>query len=340
MGILPGWWLGVNDGRTEEPYLAPDEWDKVLRETGFSGVDAAIFDAPAPWHINANIISRPAKDTSMVPRRPRLSLLHHQGDEHSEFVREIRSAILKYGFQVDLCTLQDPPQRGTDLVSVLELEKPFFESISQTDLITFQGIVQSLETGTLLWITRPAQHNVASQPGFGLSLGLARTLRSELDVSIFTFEVDQIGGPAYAAIARLLTMIHQDPSIGTNDRAIRMDSEFILSGGEVQVGRYHHASLMGELASRAAEADAVELQIRKPGLLQSLQWVPLAATEPGPGEVVVEPRCAGLNFRVSTSSRYAPARLLVLQLSPSGPVLGALGGLRVQEGPYPLRFVA
>lgn len=168
MGILAGWWLGVNDGRTEQPYLPSDQWDRVLRDTGFSGVDAAIFDAPEPWHINASIISRPAENISNLPSRPPLSLLLHQGDEHSEFVQEISSVLAKSGFQMELCTLQNPPPAGKDIVSVLELETPFFESISQADLVIFQGIVGRLEGKHLLWITRPAQENVLSQPGFGL----------------------------------------------------------------------------------------------------------------------------------------------------------------------------
>lgn len=321
MGILPGWWLGVNDGRTEQPYLPSDQWDRILRDTGFSGVDAAIFDAPEPWHINANIISRPAENISKLPSRSPLSLLLHQGDEHSEFVQEISSVLAKSGFQMELCTLQNPPPAGKDIVSVLELKTPFFESISQADLVIFQGIVGRLEGKHLLWITRPAQENVLSQPGFGLSLGLSRTLRSELDVSISTLEVDRVGDFTYAAIARLLIRLHRDHSSGPDDRAIKRDTEFILSGSEIQVGRYHRASLAGDLDSRTAEPEAVKLEVGKHGLLQSLRWVPCAAVGPGYGEVVVEPRCAGLNFRVSIllsslllSSCWIPPLLLVIPL--------------------------
>ncbi|KAI0506314.1 hypothetical protein F5B22DRAFT_639320 [Xylaria bambusicola] len=38
-GTLGGWWLGADQGRTLNPYLSTEEWDKSLKCTGFSGVE-------------------------------------------------------------------------------------------------------------------------------------------------------------------------------------------------------------------------------------------------------------------------------------------------------------
>ncbi|RNJ56851.1 putative Hybrid PKS-NRPS biosynthetic cluster [Verticillium nonalfalfae] len=39
MGGLEGWWLGTGEGRKMGPGIDPREWDSILEENGFSGVD-------------------------------------------------------------------------------------------------------------------------------------------------------------------------------------------------------------------------------------------------------------------------------------------------------------
>ncbi|KAG5655084.1 hypothetical protein KAF25_000207 [Fusarium avenaceum] len=39
MGGLPGWWVGKDDGRRWGPTITIDEWDSLLKGTGFAGVD-------------------------------------------------------------------------------------------------------------------------------------------------------------------------------------------------------------------------------------------------------------------------------------------------------------
>ncbi|KAH7002677.1 hypothetical protein EDB80DRAFT_809883 [Ilyonectria destructans] len=60
MGLFPGWWLGALDGRGSEPFLSPEEWDSRLRASGFGGCEMVTFDNVRPYHINANIVARPA----------------------------------------------------------------------------------------------------------------------------------------------------------------------------------------------------------------------------------------------------------------------------------------
>lgn len=38
-GVLPGWWMGREDGRQHRPTISESEWDAILRRNGFSGVD-------------------------------------------------------------------------------------------------------------------------------------------------------------------------------------------------------------------------------------------------------------------------------------------------------------
>lgn len=56
-GPLPGWWLGVDEGRTESPLQSADQWSKQLLAAGFSGVDLAAYDFPEPDRHSALLLS-------------------------------------------------------------------------------------------------------------------------------------------------------------------------------------------------------------------------------------------------------------------------------------------
>ncbi|GJC96279.1 polyketide synthase [Colletotrichum higginsianum] len=48
-GTLPGWWRGVDEGRTLSPLVNASEWEAILKRAGFSGIDTMspprLFDA-------------------------------------------------------------------------------------------------------------------------------------------------------------------------------------------------------------------------------------------------------------------------------------------------------
>lgn len=57
MGGLPGWWLGVDDGRKYSPTVTAGEWHSVLRHAGFSGIDTItpdMDDLVAPYDVFAS----------------------------------------------------------------------------------------------------------------------------------------------------------------------------------------------------------------------------------------------------------------------------------------------
>ncbi|KAG4273107.1 acetyltransferase [Fusarium proliferatum] len=309
MGILPGWWLGAAEGRDKEPYLAPPQWDIALKAAGFSGVDAAIYDASYPYHLNANIITRPAKDSTGQPRatKGRLTLLHRPGDIDSSSIKQLRNVLESRGLETKMVALQEHEQLKAEnqdvIISLLELVTPFFSSISVAQLESFQRVVAGLGSTEMIWVTRPAQHSIGASddPGFGLSLGLARTLRSEQSLAITTLEIGQVNDASLQAVVSLVMSIlhHQEDGAESTRGATNLDPdrEYVVDNGVIKVARYHPVALTQELASRAAKPEAVTLQIGRMGLLQTLGWMPFPTSDPGYGEITIEPRCAGLNFR-------------------------------------------
>nr|A0A3G9H990.1 RecName: Full=Highly reducing polyketide synthase ALT1; Short=HR-PKS FUM1; AltName: Full=AAL-toxin biosynthesis cluster protein 1 [Alternaria alternata]BBG74267.1 polyketide synthase [Alternaria alternata] len=313
MGILPGWWLGAAEGRSEEPYLSPEQWDSLLRQTGFSSVDV-VYDAPSPYQVNANIIARAASEPQARDEKsngalgaPKAVLLHAPGDEVSERAAQIRSSLEESGLDTSLISIEQFQANATDtqgiIVSLLDLTTPFFASMSASKLTAIQSLVANLGSAHMMWILPRAQKDVScsDDPAYGMSLGLIRTLRSERSVAITTVEVDTFDNAAFSAVARLaIKLAHQQQGDRTSISSgsdLDPDREFVLTKGVLETGRFHPVSLTHEMAAHAPASEATTLRIGRAGLLQTLKWVDLAIKEPEHNEVVVEPRCVGLNFR-------------------------------------------
>ncbi|KAJ5400907.1 hypothetical protein N7465_011396 [Penicillium sp. CMV-2018d] len=63
-GPLSGWWAGVDEGRTESPLQSPEQWDDLLKQTGFSGVDLAAYDLPGPQRHSCVLLSTALVETA------------------------------------------------------------------------------------------------------------------------------------------------------------------------------------------------------------------------------------------------------------------------------------
>jgi hypothetical protein len=58
VGQLPGYWLGVEDGRPDGPFISEDEWNNRLAAAGFTGSDHVLHDYQMPYNSTSVIVSR------------------------------------------------------------------------------------------------------------------------------------------------------------------------------------------------------------------------------------------------------------------------------------------
>ena len=192
--------------------------------------------------------------------------------------------------------MQEIPPAGQDIFSLVEIKTPLFHTISGVEIAEFQQIVRNLGANGTLWVTRQTQM-ASSDPRFSLCLGLARTLRSELSILLATLDVDCVHGNTWLPIVDVFKKF-QDRDIEGN---VDPDYEFALSEGIINIGRYHAVSVLQELELADPHPNVLTLEIGRLGLLHTLKWVPYDSSPLGPDEVVVDPRCVGLNFRVFSS---------------------------------------
>ena len=294
-GNFSGWWLGEEDGRPYEPYISVSRWDQELKAAGFTGVETAIYDAEEPYQYCAAIVTQPESRTEMVPPNQCVTLLC---DRPGKGVSQGLIAKLQVcGWNVSVCRLGELPRQGQDIISSLDLEDPFFQAITEARLSAFQNILRNNKSQKFLWLTKPAQVDCRN-PRSAHSIGVARTIRSELAIPFHTLEINETEDDFSNLVMKILTKIQRTE----DSESLLPDREYIVDDGAIKIGRYHPFSLLQELSqsTEGASGRIITLEIAKPGLLQTLQWKEKAPSRTVPdGSVEIETRAVGLNFRVS-----------------------------------------
>lgn len=304
--------------------MHPERWDRELKAAGFTGNDAVIFDEEQPFQIDMTILSS-AKPDETPPPPAAVSLLSQSPD--GRLARMVAASLQKKGLSVDIVQLSQEPQRP--VISLLDLEEgPVLDNISPQsfqELLTFLLKSTTATSGRrgagLLWLTKPCQIQ-CQDPAYSQIIGLTRVLRSEHQAKIATLELDEaVSDGAMDALYSVFLAFHQEIVCGKPpaDDDVGPDSEYAWSRGAVLVARLHWMSVTQELAEQKAGhgTDSIrKLEILKPGSLQSLAWLEQPNKKPGLGQVLVEVRAVGMNFKASSISLFfsTPGVMSILTL--------------------------
>lgn len=295
MGFLPGWWLGADDDRVHEPYVTPERWTQELVAAGFNKPDALVLDGDAPYHQSVGIIASPAISFA---KSPRATLMCYSAD--GPYVGEMRSALEVSGIPTDTYLFgqgQPPPRQ--DIISLLDMQELTVHGFSQEAFATTVSCLTALGA-KMIWVM-PAAQVGCEDPRSAMTLGLARTARNELSAKIYTVELDGSTPvpEATRAVAEVLSRVYKPELDGD---AMDPDWEYAVVNGQVLVPRFHWQPMLEAFSGSAEEADgslSKALTIRSPGLLHTMEWVQSPRQGPLEGQVVVETKAVGLNFRVS-----------------------------------------
>lgn len=292
-GLFSGWWLGAEDGRVDEPFVGPEEWDTRLRKAGFDGTSSVTLDGESPYYINANIIAQPAIQIT-YPKR--LTLLT-RSQELGPLAQATQKVLVQQGYELDHCIWRKhTPPAEQDVISFIDIEgstKALLRDIVEDDLSFLLQTIDELSQSTLLWLTRPAQINCVD-PYNAQILGLARTARAELAVDFATMEIEHAGDGAALAVASVLRKLQRARQV---DSDLDPDMEYAWTNGEVHLSRFHWFPVGKALADAAPTPEAKRLVVGQRGMLQSLQWRGQTLEASEPGEVRVRTSTIGMNFR-------------------------------------------
>lgn len=185
MGGLPGWWIGHEDGRKYAPTIELEEWDTILRRTGFSGVDT---HTPMTDKVSlpGSIFCSMACDEQIDSlRNPLAHVTEQTGDDclvilqgANDIGKHLSSVLEPHFGQVivaeNLDSLPEIPARA-HILSLQDYGDSMFENLTENRWNNLQKLLESPQT--VLWVTSDAH---CSNPYAGMSTGLFRSLYHEL----------------------------------------------------------------------------------------------------------------------------------------------------------------
>jgi hypothetical protein len=192
MGGLPGWWVGLEDGRTTGPSLTLEEWDAVLREAGFGGIETS-SPMPDAVTVPGSVFVARAVDERVSLLRAPLSLAAPDAshgplvilgamEDAPRMVGELSQVLGSY-FSPILClpgledVVAETLPKDLNVISLIECNNGsgLFVDMEEPRWEKLKTLISS--SASLVWLLRQSR---AENPHAGTTLGLFRTLFYEL----------------------------------------------------------------------------------------------------------------------------------------------------------------
>jgi non-ribosomal peptide synthetase component F/SAM-dependent methyltransferase/NADP-dependent 3-hydroxy acid dehydrogenase YdfG len=216
---LPGWWLGRADGRVHAPTISEAQWDRVLAENGFSGVDVARRDFDE-CHYNTvmatqaiddrvAILREPLSmrngsktDNSLVPHINKLVIVGGREPPQRSVVRGLQKLLQPFLRDVSVVeSLEDLVTEsftsGTVTLCLADLDEPVWKTMTE---IRFNGMKKLfIGSSHILWATRGRSDH---EPYCNMTIGMGRSFQLESPhVSLQFIDFDMIGTDGSEAVA-------------------------------------------------------------------------------------------------------------------------------------------
>ncbi|KAL7945270.1 hypothetical protein V8C42DRAFT_357727 [Trichoderma barbatum] len=244
MSTLPGWFLGIDDGRVWAPTVSLEQWDELLRANGFSGVDVS----STPSHCSV-IMAQAVDETIQLIREPLVaapSALLSPGDflivggsAVSKLAQETKSILQAIVPSKTITVLPElegiQVPKGAIVLSIADLDSPVFRGMNPKRFRGLQDIMEKAEV--VLWVTSGAK--AGKDPYANATLGLSSTLRAErMDLRLQFLDLDDQSSVDPSFLAKmLLRLAYIDPS-KTEELLWTQEPELALRKGALYIPRY------------------------------------------------------------------------------------------------------
>ena len=338
---LPGWWLGepeIEVGaaqeylqssglasipasgialRTDGPLLSETQWDSVLKDSGFSGVDRSLHDYPGDIVQSHTVMLSTAS-------------IDHEKKSTSDSVQELvivrscesnRYSIdhLKEQLGMDnrctlrtICLSQTPHTdlKNSHCIFLDELERPMLANMTASDLEAIQNLCSA---AGILWLSQGGQPHSAASPDSGMAIGLARSIRLENPAMRFvTLELDAACLLSQSRTAEIISKVYRAAFTPEwDDRNTTHESEYMERNGVIFVPRVvqdmdteHRIQKMmqnpvPEEQVYTQDCRPVSLKMGTPGLLDTFYFAENDKIDRplGPDDVEILVKASSLNFR-------------------------------------------
>ncbi|KAF2754937.1 polyketide synthase-like protein [Pseudovirgaria hyperparasitica] len=234
-GTLPGWWLGEEPYRQMSAIANVPTWNKVLRSSGFTGVDFNIQDCV---HTEVQVSSLIMSTAFKMPTFPsRISIVGDR-DAPPNWHRELATTLYhKTGTSPHIEFLEDvQPDEKTLYIVTVEMSRCLVSSMDQK---TFEKLRHLLVDGMgILWVGRGGFID-AEKPHWGSISGLLRTLRREdTNKRCVHLDFDTNTNPwGLETVQHIMHVFEESLDYSTTDSD--MDWEYAVKDSVLHVLRYY-----------------------------------------------------------------------------------------------------
>lgn len=303
----------------------------ILQDAGFRTV-CSVDDDKIPVVCSARTQQEHANGVGTPSRQATILEPDERTEAHGAFSKSLQRALEDQGFSVTAESLAQASNgiesKSEVLISLLELEKPIFDNLSEREYEDIKTIFSKYER--LLWIAR------GDDPACGVIDGLSRCVGSEMEGT--TTQVlhlsDNTGmqhGPALA-VRILTTKSANEDEYHEHDGVLQV-ARIYQSPSENEAIRDHLHDSIRE--AKIGTDEALRLTVGKPGLLDTLHFVDddRELTDLADHEVEIEVKATGINFRdIMAAMGFIPMTVLGLEGSGIVTRTGSLASSQFKHG--------
>ena len=317
-GLFKGWWSAKEESRHWSPLMSQDQWNELLRNTGFSGAELALKGdptKPAPSPMVAVLVSTAvAAIPSIKPllsQAPVIYVLYENSSRTQNHVFEhLCHQQTMSGLSINLVPLNLELAASTDLANSKCIFLPSLDGFSLDELndkhLSYLKNLCCKSRG-ILWISTKSKDS-RIRPSHALATGLARTIESEnLDFSFITLTAESPVDPTQLAnhIWKILNTNPTRSEDGYENEYVEHDGILCIPRiveaphvtAQIYANQHEHQSISRPWKQESGKP--IKLAIEKVGFLDSLVFEEFELSSAGlaPGDVEVDVLAFGLNFR-------------------------------------------
>jgi hypothetical protein len=266
--------------------VSVERWQEELKVAGFGDVEFTIHGE----HAMAVALIMKAPRTAILPRSVNLLV----PEERSQWVVDVQAYFEKEGYQVNTCSLSQSPSLEGNVISLLDTAGPFFFDLKSANFQPLKECIRGPSVKHVLWVTKSSQIT-CQDPRYGLTQGFIRAFHGESyanGASAATLEIDNFDTHAI----RHLLQVYED-SCWTDSSAEPRRDEYALHKGVIHVARYQSMNIEKELQTPANDDVPRRLGLETTGLLESFYWREDAPSTLREGELRLQVKYVGLNFK-------------------------------------------
>ncbi|KAJ5683051.1 hypothetical protein N7462_006216 [Penicillium macrosclerotiorum] len=308
-GLLEQWWQGQAPYSKFGRCMDQSEWDALLRQTGYSGLDTTLSDSSNKPLPDCKVMISTATENKLISSVSSIEIIFDSAQADQLVLANLiaKQCSLFGCAPVRMVSMTeakgDQPTEEILRVFILELENLVWSDIQKDLYEQLQALLSS--TLRALWINQGGGI-LPTKPHFRLVEGLFRTLMEEdgrKQLNLLSIEPgDDVNGKSQQ-IAKLVRLL-------SSGVATEVDTEYIEQDGILHIPRVVTPVHLNETISQKASTkiqsvqsfhcqEPLKLDPTSPGLITGFNFIedtsahkPLEASE-----IEIDVKCAGVNFR-------------------------------------------